>query len=49
VWLPWKFENTTHRFWEKKENQRQFFDWLADEHHIEVKLISREDVESLTI
>ena len=30
-WLPWKFSNTPKGFWEKKENQKKFFDWLGKE------------------
>lgn len=30
-WMPWKFGQTPHGFWEKMENQKQFFDWLGSE------------------
>lgn len=30
-WLPWKFETVPLGFWEKIDNQRQFFDWLAEQ------------------
>lgn len=30
-WKPWLFPKTTQRFWECKENQRKFMDWIASE------------------
>mmetsp|Transcript_9533 Transcript_9533/g.13130 ORF Transcript_9533/g.13130 Transcript_9533/m.13130 type:complete len:363 (+) Transcript_9533:2-1090(+) len=30
-WIPWKFKSTSQGFWNKVENQRNFFDWLGNE------------------
>lgn len=34
-WIPWLFEKTPANFWNDRENQRRFFDWLAKELKIE--------------
>src|SRR4051812_24981805 len=28
-WTQWRFGYTPHGFWDKQENKREFFDWLA--------------------
>ena len=30
-WMPWKFGHAPKGFWEKHENQREFFDWLGNQ------------------
>src|SRR5688500_5103672 len=34
-WTLWRFGRTPKGFWEKSENRRNFFDWLA--HHLGFK------------
>src|SRR5690606_34999934 len=31
LWYPWKFCQVPKGYWDTMENQRLFFDWLADE------------------
>ncbi len=31
AWLPWLFNNTPKGYWNSKQNQRKFFDWLAQQ------------------
>lgn len=31
LWLPWKFTKSPQHYWKKKENRRQYFDWIAEE------------------
>ena len=30
-WLPWKFETVPNGFWNDKNNQRNFLEWLGNE------------------
>jgi hypothetical protein len=34
-WLPWKFQQVPHAFWEDVNNQRKFVNWVSKE--LEIK------------
>jgi hypothetical protein len=33
-WLPWKFEKSPNKYWDNKENQKFFMNWLAKQLNI---------------
>src|SRR5690606_26335018 len=30
-WLPWRFSVVPHKYWDRIENQRKAFDWVAQQ------------------
>ena len=33
-WLPWRFVNVPHKFWDDKNNQQKFMEWAGKQLNI---------------